>query len=89
MFCVSEFFLSSGEDASEAGFAGQPPLLHARDVRRGEGGLLRGSEGAEVHRRQRGRGVLPGRGPAGPHPVPAATSLPAQRRRQQLGGLMG
>lgn len=88
MFFCSDFLVSAGKDASEVGNDQKPSLLHTRHITRWEEPLLWGPEGSEVRGCQRGRGILPGRGPAEPHPVPAPTSLPAQWRLQWLGGLM-
>ena len=82
--CVAEFLGSVGRDAAEVRRVGQPPQPRAADVPRREGKLRRRPPNATITRRKHGRGVLPGRGPADPHPVPAETSLPAY---QPPGGL--
>lgn len=77
----AEFLSTARRDAGAVRRVGQPPQHRPGDVQRRQQELRRGPADAEVPRPERGRGVLSGRGPAGPHPVAAATSLPAGRRR--------
>lgn len=74
----AEFLGSAWRDAAKVRHVGQPPQHRPDDVTRRQGKLRRRPADTTVPWRERGRGVLPGRGPEEPHAVRAPTSLPAQ-----------
>lgn len=87
--CSSAEFLGSfGWDAAEVSLLQRPSRHHpGYDARRQEQ-LQQHVEDAAISWSERGWGVLSGRGPPRSHPVCAPTSLPAQWRCQQPGGVM-
>lgn len=77
--CPPDLLSSARGDAAAPRRVGQPAQRAAADGVRRQGELRPRPADAAVPWRERGRGVLPGRGPPGPHPGPAEAPHPAER----------